>query len=125
MGASDCRAGPSNAPNDAPIAASAYNTQGWLNPRKVSSASTPAVIAMPACVMNITRRRSDASASVPPAMEKKMIGISRTSPTMPSAIGRRCGGTSSDTCHSSAAVCMFDPENEMSCPVQSRRKFRC
>jgi len=65
------------------------------------------------------------SASVPPAMEKKMIGISRTSPTMPSAIGRRCGGTRSDTCHSSAAVCMFDPENEMSCPVQSRRKFRC
>jgi hypothetical protein len=49
-------------------------------------------------------------------MEKKTIGISRTSPTMPRAIGRRSGGTSSDTCHSSAAVCMFDPENEMSCP---------
>ena len=43
------------------------------------------------------------------AMEKKMIGIERDEPDHARARARaRCGGTSSDTCHSSAAVCMFD-----------------
>ena len=37
----------------------------------------------------------------------------------------RSGGTSSDTCHSSAAFCMIVPENDTSSPIQISRKFRC
>ena len=80
---------------------------------------------MVVCVKNITPRRSEASATVPPAIAKNTMGISLTSPTMPSAIGRRSGRTSSATCHRMAAVCMVEPENEISCPIHNSRKFRC
>jgi len=43
----------------------------------------------------------------------------------PSASARRSGATSSDTCHKIAAICIIDPENEISWPVQSNRKLRC
>ena len=44
---------------------------------------------------------------------------------MPSASPLRSGGTSSDTCHSSAAFCIIEPENETSSPIQISRKLRC
>ena len=40
---------------------------------------------------------------------------------MPSARPFRSGGTSSDTCHSSAAFCIVDPVNDASSPIQISR----
>ena len=37
----------------------------------------------------------------------------------------RSGGTSNDTCHSSAALCIIEPVNETKSPIQSSRKLRC
>ena len=87
----------------------------------MSTASASAVMADALCVNSITRRRSHASATAPPVIENRITGSNRTRPTMPSAMARRCGDTSSDTCHRMAATCIIDPENEISCPVQSRR----
>ena len=65
-----------------------------------------------------------ASATTPLIIEKTMIGTTLTSPTAPSASPLRSGGTSSDTCHSSAAFCMNVPMNDSSRPIQIRRKLR-
>ena len=76
------------------------------------------------CVISISRRRSKASAATPLIIENRMTGKMRTSPTRPSAIARLSGGTSTDTCHSTAADCMKVPENETRRPIQSSRKLR-
>ena len=70
-------------------------------------------------------RRVSRLLHTPLIIEKTTIVTTLTRPTMPSASARWSGGTKSDTCHNSAAVCMVDPENEISCPIQSRRKLRC
>ena len=66
----------------------------------------------------------NASATTPLTSENTTIGTTRTRPTIPSARPAWSGGTSSETCHSIAAVCMKVPENETSRPIQSRRKLR-
>ena len=76
------------------------------------------------CVTSIRLRRSKASAATPLIIENRMTGKMRTSPTRPSAMARWSGGTSIDTCHSTAADCMKVPENDTSRPIQSRRKLR-
>ena len=79
---------------------------------------------MIACVISISRRRSNASAATPLIIENSTTGKIRTSPTSPSAMARLSGGTSTETCHSTAEDCMKVPENETSRPIQSRRKLR-
>jgi hypothetical protein len=91
----------------------------------VRTASAAATIVMADWVRSMSRRRSKASATTPPASEKAMIGTTRTSPTRPSAIPFRSGGTRSETCQRIAAVCIIEPEKETSCPLQRRRKLRC
>ena len=76
---------------------------------------------MPVWVISISRRRSSASATTPLTSENATIGTIRTSPTMPSAIPRRSGDTSSDTCHRIAALCIMEPAFETSWLVHSRR----
>jgi hypothetical protein len=66
------------------------------------------------CVSIISRRRSSASATTPLKSENTTIGPTRTRPTRPSARPRSSGGTRSETCHRMAAVCIVDPEKEMS-----------
>src|SRR5438874_2222567 len=63
------------------------------------------------------------SAATPLSSENAKIGTTRTSPTSPSAMPLRSGGTSSDTCQSSAACCMNDPAKDTPRPIQSSRKF--
>ena len=75
-------------------------------------ASSAATIVAAICVNSISLRRSHASATTPLIIEKTMIGNTRTRPTMPSASPFRSGGTSSDTCHSSPAFCIIEPEKE-------------
>ena len=55
-------------------------------------------------VTSMTRRRSQASATAPAAIEKKTMGSRRTRPTSPRARARRSGGASRETCHRMAAV---------------------
>ena len=76
-------------------------------------------------VKSISRRRSQASATTPLIIENTMIGTTRTRPTRPSARPLRSGGTSSDTCHRSAAFCIIEPVNETKSPIQISRKLRC
>src|SRR5262249_658008 len=64
-----------------------------------------------------------ASATTPLIMENTMIGTTFTRPTSPSASPLR-SGTSSDTCHSSAAFCIIEPVNDRNNPAQIRRKLR-
>ena len=64
------------------------------------------------------------SATTPLIIEKITTGTTRTSPTKPSASPLRSGGTSSDTCHSSAAFCIIDPVKDKNSPNQISRKFR-
>ena len=78
----------------------------------------------PLCVTSISFRRSHASATTPLIIENTTIGTKRTRPTKPSASALRSGGTSSDTCHSSAALCMNEPVNEKRRPHQRSRKLR-
>ena len=75
----------------------------------------------PSASASISRRRSHASATTPLIIEKMTTGMTRTRPTKPSARPLRSGGTSSDTCHSSAAFCIIDPVNETSRPIQISR----
>jgi hypothetical protein len=124
LGTSDWRAGRSNAPTAELRAASAYTGNTDVLPLKASKARPAATIAEPVCVRSISRRRSDASATTPLMMEKMTIGTNLTSPTMPSASPFRSGGTSSETCHRSAAFCIHVPVKESSRPIQIRRKFR-
>jgi hypothetical protein len=42
-----------------------------------------------------------------------------TRPTRPSASAFLSGGTSSDTCHNSAAFCIIEPVTETNSPIQS------
>jgi hypothetical protein len=69
-------------------------------------------------------RRSSASATTPERTEKTMIGTTFTRPTSPSARPLSSSGTSSETCHKTAAFCIIEPVVDKSCPVQSRRKLR-
>ena len=69
---------------------------------------------MDVCVASISLLRSSASATTPLISENTMMGTTRTSPTIPSARPFRLAGTSKETCHSMAAVCIIDPEKEMS-----------
>ena len=94
-------------------------------PANVMSASAAAHISMPPCVMYMSRRRSIASAITPLMSENTMIGTTRTSPTMPSAMPRWISGTSSDTSHRIAAFCIIEPAIETSWLDHSSRKFRC
>ena len=50
-----------------------------------------------------------------------MIGTTFTRPTIPSAMPLRSGGTSSETCHNSAAFCIVDPVIDTSSPIQISR----
>ena len=77
-----------------------------------------------ACVISISRRRSNASAATPLMSENRITGTMRTRPDESERDARRSAGTSTDTCQSTAADCMKEPENETSRPIQSRRKFR-
>ncbi len=95
------------------------------SPRKVSAASATAITAIADCVSIISFRLSSASATTPASTEKTMIGTTRISPTRPSASAFRSEGTSRETCHRIAAVCIIDPENDASWPHQSSRKLRC
>ena len=58
------------------------------------------------------------SAITPPQREKTMIGMTRVSPTKPSASGE-C--VSRYTCQLIATVCICDPVADRSCPTTSRR----
>ncbi len=58
-------------------------------------------------------------------MENTTIGTTLTRPTRPSASAFLSGGTSSDTCHNSAAFCIIEPVTETSSPIQMSRKLRC
>src|SRR5690349_20615485 len=95
-----------------------------LSPWKVTTVSAIAVTASALCVRIISRRRSTASAITPPISQQIMMGTTRTSRTMSSARPFWSSGTSSDTCQRMAAFCIIEPEKEISCPIQSRRKLR-
>ena len=75
--------------------------------------------AMNDCVTSIVRRRSLASATTPPTMESRMIGTTRTSPTIPSARPFRSGGARSETCQRMAALCIMEPVTDRIWPDQS------
>jgi len=90
----------------------------------VIAASVAETISMAVLVTSITRRRSSASATTPLIKEKTMIGMTRTSPTPPSASAFCSSGTSSETCHRIAALRIIEPDIEMSSPNHSSRKLR-
>ena len=89
-----------------------------------SAARIDATIVPPSCVMSISLRRSKTSAATPLTSENKMIGTTRTSPTIPSASPLCAGVTSSETCQRIAACCMNDPANDTKRLSHSNRKLR-
>ncbi len=121
IGTSAWRAGRSKVPTAAPSAASAYTGHTECPPPIATAASATATSAEPVCVNSMRRRRFQASATTPLTIEKKTIGTTFTRPTRPRARPLRSGGTSSDTCHSSAAFCIVDPVIDASSPNQIRR----
>ncbi len=118
VGMSACRAGRSNAPKAEESAASAKIGHTALRPLTASRPSSVAQAAMPICEASITLRRSNESATMPLRSEKPMMGMTRTSPTMPSAMGLP---VTSYTCHRMAAFCIIVPVTEMIIPSQSKR----
>ena len=75
LGTSDCRAGRSNAPDGRAQAPPGHTpATRAVDPLNASRASPIATIAEPVCVISISRRRSQASATTPLIIEKTMIG---------------------------------------------------
>ena len=76
------------------------------------------------CVTSISVRLFSASAATPLMSEKSRMGPMRARPTKPRASARRSSGTSSDTCHSTAADCMNVPVKDRRSPAHRSRKSR-